>query len=66
MWPWSKPDPPKSEGTRAREQAEENLVEVRQQREEVTRVSESLQAHRMRNHFGDNLIALIEQGRYTS
>lgn len=62
-WPWSRAPKGDSEAAQAVERAKAALEETRQQRSEVRLVSQSLFDHRQRNHFGENLMALI-QGRH--
>lgn len=65
-WPWSRPKRPsqETEAEQAVVRAKEALEEIRLQRVEVREASTRLLGLRSRNHFGDQLTALIEHGRH--
>lgn len=65
MGKWWKPwhrEPPVTEGTLARVEAEKRLEEHIAQREEVREVAGSLRALRLRNHFSEQIQDLIKEG----
>jgi hypothetical protein len=62
-WPWQRhKEPPVTEGTVARIQAERDLEEHKAQRVVVSEVATSLRGLRVRNHFSDRIAVLIEEG----
>jgi hypothetical protein len=62
-WPWQRRrEPPVTEGTLARVQAERDLEHHLAQRQEVSEVASSLRWLRVRNHFSEQIQDLIEEG----
>lgn len=64
-WPWTQreDDRDPDEAKRARDDAERNLREARDQWPEVRRVSESLRESVRQNHFGEAIEAIFKGAR---
>ena len=62
-WPWQGLQIRETEGTRARVEAERALEESKAQHEEAKEVSSRLRWLRIRNHFQEQIVDMIEGGR---